>query len=85
MSALLEARGISYRSGGRMLVDVVDRIATEFVKATHDPKFVAQLEKYGATPFGLMPDAFAKFLKEDMAMWAEAVKIAGVKLPSKSK
>jgi tripartite-type tricarboxylate transporter receptor subunit TctC len=64
---------------------IVDRIATEFVKATHDPKFVAQLEKYGATPFGLMPDAFAKFLKEDMAMWAEAVKIAGVKLPTKSK
>jgi tripartite-type tricarboxylate transporter receptor subunit TctC len=62
---------------------IVNRIADEFVKAAKDPKFAAQLEKYGATPLGLTPAEFAKFLKEDMAMWAEAVKIAGVKLGGK--
>lgn len=62
---------------------IVDRIAGEFVRAVNDPKFIAQLDKYGATPLGLTPEEFARFLKEDMAMWAEAVKIAGVKLGGK--
>ena len=62
---------------------IIDRIATEFGKAAKDPKFIAQLDKYGAAPAGLTPEEFAKFLKQDMAQWAEAVKIAGVKLDSK--
>ena len=44
------------------------------------PKFVAGLDAYGVDPFGLTPEEFAKFIKEDMALWAEAVKIAGVTL-----
>jgi len=62
---------------------IIDRVATEFVKAAKDPKFIAQLDKYGASPLGLTPEEFAKFLREDTALWAEAVKIAGVKLDSK--
>jgi tripartite-type tricarboxylate transporter receptor subunit TctC len=62
---------------------IIDRVATEFGKAAKDPKFVAQLDKYGASPLGLTPAEFAKFLREDTALWAEAVKIAGVKLDSK--
>ena len=62
---------------------IIDRIANEFIKATKDPQFVAQLDKYGAAPAGLTPEAFATFLKQDTAQWAEAVKIAGVKLDSK--
>lgn len=59
---------------------VIDRVAAEFIKATKDPAFIAQLDKYGAAPLGLTPDEFVKFLQEDMALWAEAVKIAGVTL-----
>jgi tripartite-type tricarboxylate transporter receptor subunit TctC len=62
---------------------IIDRVAIEFGKAAKDPKFVAQLDKYGASPLGLTPAEFAKFLREDTALWAEAVKIAGVKLDSK--
>ncbi len=62
---------------------IIDRVAAEFIKATKDPKFIAQLDKYGASPLGLTPEEFAKFLAEDMALWAEAVKIAGVTLDSK--
>jgi tripartite-type tricarboxylate transporter receptor subunit TctC len=62
---------------------IIDRIATEFGKAAKDPKFIAQLDKYGAAPLGLTSAEFAKFLREDTALWAEAVKIAGVKLDSK--
>jgi tripartite-type tricarboxylate transporter receptor subunit TctC len=62
---------------------IIDRVAAEFVRAAKDPQFIAQLDKYGASPLGLTPAEFAKFLREDTAMWAEAVKIAGVKLDSK--
>jgi tripartite-type tricarboxylate transporter receptor subunit TctC len=57
---------------------IIDRIAAEFVKAAHDPKFIVQLDRYGATPAGLTPEEFGEFLKKDRAMWAEAVKAAGL-------
>lgn len=61
--------------------DIVNRIAAEFARAAKDPKFVAALDKYGVDPAGLTPEEFTNFIKHDMALWAEAVKIAGVKLP----
>ena len=59
---------------------IIDRVAGEFIKAAKDPKFIEQLDKYGAAPLGLTPEEFRKFLEQDMALWAEAVKIAGVTL-----
>jgi tripartite-type tricarboxylate transporter receptor subunit TctC len=59
---------------------IIDRVAGEFIKATKDPAFIAQLDKYGASPVSYTPEEFGKFLQEDMALWAEAVKIAGVTL-----
>jgi tripartite-type tricarboxylate transporter receptor subunit TctC len=61
--------------------DIVNKLAGEFARATKDPKFVADLDKYGVDPLGLGPEEFTKFLHDDMALWAEAVKIAGVTLP----
>ena len=58
--------------------DIIKRLATEFVRAAKDPQFVMQLNQQGVTPLGLTPEEFGKFLQEDMALWAEAVKIAGV-------
>jgi tripartite-type tricarboxylate transporter receptor subunit TctC len=58
--------------------EIINRIAGEFARAAKDSAFVAQLEKQGVTPMGLTPEEFGKFLKDDMALWAEAVKIAGV-------
>jgi tripartite-type tricarboxylate transporter receptor subunit TctC len=58
--------------------EIIDRIATEFKRAAQDPAFAALLNQQGITPLGLSPEEFGKFLKEDMALWAEAVKIAGV-------
>lgn len=60
--------------------DIVNRLAAEFARATKDPQFIAQLDKYGVDPLGLTPEEFGKFIKDDMALWAEAVKVAGVTL-----
>lgn len=60
--------------------DIVNKIAAEFVRAAKDPAFMAHMDKYGADPRGLTPQEFAAFLEKDRALWAEAVKQAGVKL-----
>jgi tripartite-type tricarboxylate transporter receptor subunit TctC len=58
--------------------DIVNRLAAEFQRAVKDKQFAEMLVKQGVTPTGLSPDEFAAFLKQDMALWAEAVKVAGV-------
>ena len=58
--------------------EIVNRLSAEFVRAAKDPQFAALLRQQGVTPTGLTPEEFAKFLREDMALWAEAVKTAGV-------
>jgi tripartite-type tricarboxylate transporter receptor subunit TctC len=59
---------------------IVDKIAAEFIAATKDPAFVKQMDLYGADPLGMTPQEFGQFLERDRALWAEAVKIAGVTL-----
>jgi tripartite-type tricarboxylate transporter receptor subunit TctC len=79
-------RGVSWNgmmAPAKTPKEIIDRVANEFVKAAKDPAFIAQLDKYGASPLGLTPEEFTKFLQQDVALWAEAVKIAGVTLDSK--
>ena len=62
--------------------DIIDRMAAEFARALKDPQFVAHMQKAGVEP---APDAspaeFASFIAKEIALWGEAVKIAGVTLP----
>ena len=60
--------------------EIVHKIADEIVRATKDPDFVKNLDRYGANPVGLTPEEFAKFLTKDRPLWADAVATAGVKL-----
>jgi tripartite-type tricarboxylate transporter receptor subunit TctC len=76
-------RGVSWNgmfAPARTPREIIDRLGAEFVRATQDPQFIAQLELYGASPLGLASDQFTAFLKDDMGFWAEAVSLAGVKL-----
>lgn len=60
--------------------EIVDRLAAEFQRAVKDQQFAQLLMKQGVTPTGMTPEEFVTFLKQDMAFWAEAVKVAGVTL-----
>jgi tripartite-type tricarboxylate transporter receptor subunit TctC len=59
---------------------VVNRVAAEFRRAANDTKFLDQLDKEGVDPLGSTPEETVRFIAADMALWAEAVKIAGVSL-----
>ena len=59
--------------------EVIDKVAQEIARAAKDPKFVEQLSHFGADALGNTPDEFAKMIASDVALWAEAVDVAGVK------
>ncbi len=59
--------------------DIIERLAREIRDALKDRQFVERLEAFGVTPVGNTPEQFAEMLKDDMPIWAEAVKVAGVR------
>jgi tripartite-type tricarboxylate transporter receptor subunit TctC len=61
--------------------DIVDKIAGEIRRATDDPDFAGRLKGAGANPLGNTPDEFAAMIKVDIATWAEAVALTGLKAP----
>jgi len=58
---------------------VIERLAREIAAAARDPGFIQRLENIGVDPVGNTPAEFAAVLKSDLAVWAEAVRISGVK------
>ncbi len=59
---------------------IVDKAAEVFARAVKDPKFLEQLDTNGVDPMGDGAEKFAEFIKSEVALWADAVKTAGVKL-----
>ena len=58
---------------------VVNKLNTEITKAVTRADVKADWAKQGATPMQMTPDAFAKYVKEDIDKWAHIVKISGAK------
>jgi len=59
---------------------VIERLNREVVKALESPDVREKLHAQGAEPMPGTPQAFASFMREEMARWAPVVKQAGVKL-----
>ncbi|MEA2995402.1 MAG: hypothetical protein QOG74_951, partial [Alphaproteobacteria bacterium] len=60
---------------------IVDRIAVEIAQATKDPTIVKQLTNFGVDPVGSSPADFAAMISSDIALWANAVRLAGLQGP----
>ena len=46
-------------------------------RATRDPEVRKRMLEQGAVPVGNTPEEFAKMLREEVARWAEVVKVSG--------
>ena len=57
---------------------VIDVLAREIARAVKDPEFVARLTAFGVEPLGNTPNEFAAMIRQDLATWADAVKVAGL-------
>jgi tripartite-type tricarboxylate transporter receptor subunit TctC len=58
---------------------IVNRLNEEVGKMASDPQVVQAWAKQGATPMKMSPDAFSKYMQDDIAKWARIVKISGAK------
>ena len=58
---------------------VVNKLNAEITKAVSRADVKADWAKQGATPMQMTPDAFAKYVKEDVDKWANIVKVSGAK------
>jgi tripartite-type tricarboxylate transporter receptor subunit TctC len=59
--------------------DIVNKIASEMVRASKDRQFVARLEQYGADPLINTPEEFAALIAADLATWSDVIKSTGLK------
>lgn len=60
--------------------DVVNTLSNAIIKATRSSDIKQRLLDQGAEPVGNTPDVFAKQLREEVAKWAEVVKVSGAKV-----
>jgi tripartite-type tricarboxylate transporter receptor subunit TctC len=58
--------------------ETIDRIAKEVSRAVKDATFAERLAAFGVDPLGNTPEAFAAMIAADIALWEEAINIAGI-------
>jgi tripartite-type tricarboxylate transporter receptor subunit TctC len=59
---------------------VLERLNTEILKVLNAPEVKETWGKQGAQPMGMTIEQFDKFLREDIAKWANVVRITGAKV-----
>jgi tripartite-type tricarboxylate transporter receptor subunit TctC len=58
---------------------IVNRLNEEVGRMASDPQVVQAWARQGATPMKMSPDAFSKYMQDDIAKWARIVKLSGAK------
>ncbi len=59
---------------------IVDRLHQEIVKALHSPEVERRLLVEGSEIGGMPPEAFASYIRNEIAKWTRVVKEAGIKV-----
>ena len=59
--------------------EIVKALNDATVRAARDPALKQKMVEQGADPVGNTPEEFSKLLREEVAKWAEVVKISGAK------
>ena len=59
--------------------EVIATLAAGVARAAKDPDMRKRLEEQGGEPVGGTSEEFAALLREEVAKWAEVVKVSGAK------
>ncbi len=59
--------------------EIVRTLADAVMRAARDPDMRRRLHEQGAEPVGSTPEEFAKFMRAEVARWAEVVKVSGAR------
>jgi tripartite-type tricarboxylate transporter receptor subunit TctC len=60
--------------------EIVNTLAGAVAKAARAPDITQRLSDLGAEPVGSTPEEFSKLLREEVAKWAEVVKVSGAQV-----
>jgi len=63
--------------------DVIAKLNKEINAVLADPDTRAKFAKYGGVPIGGSPEAFGKFIAEEIAKWGKVIKTADIKPESR--
>ena len=58
---------------------VVAALSAAIAKAAHDPEMKKRLAEQGAEPVGNTSEEFSRILRDELARWAEVVKVSGAR------
>jgi tripartite-type tricarboxylate transporter receptor subunit TctC len=61
--------------------EVIDRVAREMNAACKDAGFAERLTKIGVDPVCSSPAEFSQAVRQDLELWKDAVRAAGIKPP----
>ena len=59
--------------------EIVGKLSDAIIRATRAPDIQQKLRDLGADPVGNTPEEFAKLYREEIARWAEVVKVSGAR------
>jgi tripartite-type tricarboxylate transporter receptor subunit TctC len=59
--------------------EIVQKLADGIQRATREPDLRKRMLEQGAAPVGNTPEQFSRLLKEEVARWAEVVKVSGAR------
>jgi tripartite-type tricarboxylate transporter receptor subunit TctC len=59
--------------------EIVQTLANAIIRAARDPEMRKRLHEQGAEPVGSTPEEFGRFMREEVARWAEVVRISGAR------
>ena len=59
--------------------EIVQKVSQGVQRATRDPEVRKRMVDLGADPVGSTPEEFSRLLREEVARWAEVVKISGAR------
>jgi tripartite-type tricarboxylate transporter receptor subunit TctC len=60
--------------------DIVSRLSVQTAKAMQSAEIIKRFSSEGVDPVGSTPEAFAKVIHDDIAKWAEVVRVSGAKV-----
>ena len=58
---------------------MVAALAAAVAKAAHDPEMRKRLAEQGAEPVGNSSEEFTRILRDEVARWAEVVRVSGAR------
>jgi len=59
--------------------EIVQTLSNAVIRAARDAEMRKRLQEQGAEPVGSTPEDFARFMRDEVARWAEVVKVSGAR------